>query len=119
MFDKFFNMFKRNSDGGQSSRKYKLVSKNDKTIKQEFTSKSFKSNEEISSEIKEQNKNATRGIISITSDLKDVNKKINSLDEKIKKTKNSVMIKEYSDELKDLKIKKIMLESSIDARKRK
>ncbi|MFA6089097.1 MAG: hypothetical protein WC755_04500 [Candidatus Woesearchaeota archaeon] len=120
MFEKFFNMFKKKSDDARlSSGNFKLVSKNDDDFKKDFACKSdSKSNKQIYSEIKEQNKNATRGIISITSDLKDVNKKINSLEDKIKKTKNSVMIKEYFDELKYLKRKKIMLETSIDARKR-
>ena len=69
--------------------------------------------------VNEINAPAKKSMFDLQEELNSIKPKINSLEIKIAKTKNAYLLKEYSKELKELKRKKIMIETSMDARKRK
>lgn len=64
------------------------------------------------------NNPAKRGLLELQQELNGLKQKIRVLEERITKTKNSQVLKEYNQELKELKRKKILCETSMDARKR-
>jgi hypothetical protein len=69
--------------------------------------------------VNEINAPAKKSIFDLQEELNSIKPKIISLEAKVAKTKNAYLLKEYSKELKEFKRKKIMIETSMDARKRK
>ena len=69
--------------------------------------------------VNEINAPAKKSIFDLQAELNSLKPKIANLEAKVARAKNAYLLKEYSKELKELKRKRIMIETSMDARRRK